>query len=291
MPADNQAISKFVGLQKKNFNRCMHLDFACEKQPIRAHSIQNSKVLDLLQENDHVIMPRPKISAAKEADLFKLADTQPLDVTNKEQLDQLAYRAVMREMHTCLQSANRFQLAHLDNVKKGITKANEPDGPGTAAIVFWEKAWRVFRYRSRFDEAFLKGERPALEHHVIELNDQAPTVAVSSLFSVDHDQAGDIIGPTLTVVPVDATKTVAILSYPKDQAQAITAKLPEFFDDAADKRKALSQLILQRVENFTLAPKFYDGWSDEKKKQVLQVFTENMMELKSPPENADINLF
>jgi hypothetical protein len=197
----------------------------------------------------------------------------------------------MREMHTCLESANRFQLSHLDNVKKGITKGNEPDGPGAAALVFWEKAWRVFRYRSRFDEAFLKGERPPLEHHVIELNDQSPTVAVSSLFSVDHDQAGDIIGPTLTVVPVDGTKTVAILSYPKDQAQAITAKIPELFDDAADKRKALSKLILQRVENFTLAPKFYDGWSNEKKKQVLQVFTDNMIELKFPPENADINLF
>jgi hypothetical protein len=315
MAADEEGIGKFFELQKKGFTKCFHDDFSCQNDAVRAHSIQNSKVLDLLQDGNHVIMPRPKLSADKEpviefalvgrnnastftglcaehdAKLFKLADTEPVDVANKKQLEQFAYRAVMRELHTCLEAGNRFQLAHEENLKSGATKVNQPDGAGIAAVAFWEKAWRVFRYRSHFDEALLKGEALALEHHIIELAQQAPTIAVSSLFSVAHNEAGDIVGPTLTVVPVDATRTVAIISYPKEQAQAVKEGLPKLFESSADKRAELLKVILQRVENFTLSPKFYNSWSEQKRKQVLDTFTSTLVEAKALPDNVDLSLF
>jgi hypothetical protein len=306
---NGKKLGAFFDLQKKDFSRCLHGSFQCRKEAIRAHSIQNAKVLDLLQQDNHVRMPQPKLSGGKElviefglvgrnnastftglcsghdTELFKLIDTEALDVGNAEQMKQLAYRALMRELHTCLEGGYRFQLAHIENIKTGVTKKNEPDGPGIFAVIFWEKAWRIFRYQGKH---FIS--EPDLVYHVIELNDQTPSVAVSSIFSVAHDEAGDIVGPMLNVVPVGATKTVAVVSYPKSQAEAIKKGLPGLFDES-DKKKALSELILQRVENFVLAPAVYDAWTEDKKKDVLKFFNDSAIEPKEPPEGVDLLLF
>jgi hypothetical protein len=317
MIADNKAIGKFFDLQKKNYEKCLHVGFLCEKKPIRAHSIQNAKVLDLLQENNHVLMPLPKLTPDKEptiefclvgrnsastftglcsehdAELFRLADNEPLDVKNEEQLGQFAYRAIMRELHTCAEAAYRFQLMHIEAVKSGEAKQNEPTAPGLLAVAFWERGWRVIRYRgSYFDSPMAKGKKPVLGHHVIELGGQKPTVAASSLFSVEHDKAGDIVGPTLNVIPTDATKTVAVFSYPRKQAKAIRKGLSALFDADENKQKSeLSKVILQRVENFVLAPAFYNSWSEEKRMRVSDVFEECLMKPKELPDNVDISLF
>lgn len=309
MAADGKKLGTFFDLQKKGYSRCLHDSFQCENEAIRAHSIQNAKVLDLLQKDNHVRVPQAKIAAGAEpvfefglvgrnkastftglcsehdTELFKLVDTDPLDVKNDQQMYQLAYRALMRELHTCLEAGYRFQLAHIENVKSGITKENEPDGPGMAAVIFWEKAWRVFRYRGAH---FV--DNASLVHYVIEINDQAPTVAVASFFSVAHDKSGDIIGPLFNVLPLDGKKTVAVLSYPAAHETDLKKGLPNLFD-GSDSKKAISELILQRAENFVLAPEFYDRWTEEKRKNVLKFFNDAAMKLVDPPKDQDLLLF
>jgi hypothetical protein len=317
MSVDNEAVGRFFDLQKKKYEKCLYVGFLCDKKPIRAHSIQNARILDLLQENNHVLMPRPKLTDDKkpaiefrligrnnastftglcgehDAELFKLADNEPLDVKNEEQLGQFAYRAVMHELHTCSEAAYRFQLMHMETVKSGQAKENEPTAPGLMAVAFWERGWRVIRYRgSYFDSPMMKGKKPELEHHIIELGGQKATVAASSLFSVEHDKAGDIVGPALNVIPVDSTKTVAVISYPKKQGRAIGKGLSTLFQaDENDQKKELSKVILQRVENFALAPAFYNAWPEEKKKRVSDAFAECLLEVKKIPDNEDISLF
>ncbi|MBH5397381.1 hypothetical protein HZZ13_06195 [Bradyrhizobium sp. CNPSo 4010] len=306
---DGKKTAAFFDLQKKDYSKCLHGAFDCEREPIRAHSIQNAKVLDLLQKDNHVRTPLGKIKGGEhpefefgligrnnastftglcskhDTELFNLIDTEPLDVKNFYQLYQLAYRSLMRELHTCLEAAFRFQIAHIENVEKGITKKGQPDGPGLAAVVFFTKAWRVFRYREKHFHDKLQ-----LGHYAIELKDQAPTVAVSSFFSVAFDENEDIIGPLFNVVPLDATNTVAILSYPQEHKAEIKAKLPKVFE-GADNKKALSHLILQRVENFVLSPTFYDGWTAQKRTNVLKFFNESIFEPAEPPEGQDLLLF
>jgi hypothetical protein len=313
---DGLALKKFFDLRKVNYDRCLHFCMDCEKDAIHAHSIQNGKVLDLLQKDNHVIAPQPKIDpgsppsfefsllgrnkastftglcAEHDTELFKLADTLPLDVANKQQLDQHAYRAVMKEMHTCLQEGGRFFALEAANIKSGVTKPNTRNAAGEMAIVYSEKAWRVFRYRTQnFDIPILEGKDPPVEHHIIELDDQAPTVAVSSLFGVGDNENGDIIGVMLTVVPVSPTKTVAIVSYATAQANAVKKALPDLFDEKSDKKQALSGTILQRVENFTLSPTFYDGWTEEKKKALVKYFNDSALTGEAPPADTDISLF
>jgi hypothetical protein len=45
MAIDKAAIGKFMNVRKQGYDRCMYLDFSCKNNAIRAHSIQNGKVL------------------------------------------------------------------------------------------------------------------------------------------------------------------------------------------------------------------------------------------------------
>lgn len=314
MAVDKAAIGKFMDLRKQGYDRCMYLDFKCERDAIRAHSVQNGKVLDLLQRDNHVVIPQPKfdvangasfelgligrnkaliftgLCSAHDTELFKLADTLSLDINNKKQLEQYGYRAVMKELHTCIEEGARFYALNADQVKKGLVKPGESDA-ARMAVFFSDRAWRLFRYRSQnFDTPILEGKDPPIEHRIVTINGQKPTLAVSSFFGVGSGKNGDTIGVMLSVVP-EIEKTTAVLSYAMSQKDAVTKALPDLFDDTADQKKALSHTILQRVENFTLAPAFYDGWSADKKKKVVEYFNESLHSEKPPPKDAEFSLF
>ncbi|WBL78366.1 hypothetical protein I3J27_36420 [Bradyrhizobium xenonodulans] len=186
--------------------------------------------------------------------------------------------------------ANQFFKLDASNVKVGLTKPGEGAAAHMAAH-FRNKAWRLFRYRSqKFDTPRSNGQQPQMEHQIITMTGLKPTVAVSSFFGLAEEESGDTIGVALTVIP-EAEKTTAILSYAVAHSDIIKKALPSFFDEKFDPRKPLSNLILQRVENFTLSPEFYDGWSEDKKKKVVEYFGKSMQTGEAPPEDADFSLF
>ncbi|WP_456720544.1 MULTISPECIES: hypothetical protein [unclassified Bradyrhizobium] len=307
---EGSSIASFFDLQRKKFERCLHVGFDCEEKPIRADSIQNAKVLDLLQRDNHVIAPLLYVNPASgprvkfksvgrneastftglcanhDKELFRLADTEPLDTTNAKQLAQLAYRAVMRELHVCVEGAYRLDILHQQQIREGSVDKDAPSPSG----FMWDRGWRVIRYRgAHFDKPMAAGKDPPLVHRIIELREQGATLAAASLFSVEIIGKGDIIGPALTVIPVDGEKTVAILSFPKKQKSKVEQHLSALFaaSEPADKKRELSRLIIERVENFVLAPTFHAGMAEEKERQILDAY-EGRAALK---EGADFNLF
>lgn len=217
-------IQLFVKAQKKGFAKCLAPSTDCDEKPIRAHSIQNARVLDFLETDGRVLMPRYKLVNGEPAmefarvgrndastftglcskhdtELFKAIDTDPLDVDNREHLRQLAYRSVMREMHTEIENGERLWAIH-----EGICKAQgaDPNEVATKASVlslgFSKKAWEVYRYRSKhFDKPAEEGRAPDLRHLIIEMDNQRPVLAASALFSTGFTDQGDIIGPTSTL--------------------------------------------------------------------------------------------
>jgi hypothetical protein len=160
--------------------------------------------------------------------------------------------------HTELANAERAHALH-EEICKGM-KA-DPNETETKAIHLWaqhmKKAHEVYRYRQKhFDKPAEGGKTPDLRHLIIEMDNQKPVLAASSLFSTGFTEEGDIIGPTLNIVPLSATKTVAIVSCPKEQEAAVKASLAKVFDaDEKTLKHELAKLVLQRVENFTLSPK------------------------------------
>jgi hypothetical protein len=215
-------IELFAKAQKKGFAKCLAPSMDCDEEPIRAHSIQNARVLDLIQTDGHVLVPRyklvngdPKMEFAKvgrneastftglcskhDTELFKAIDTEPLDVDNCEHLRQLAYRSVMREMHTELENGERAWAMHEEICKGNAADPNEVVTKASLLfIAFNKKAHEVFRYRIKhFDKPAEEGKAPDLRHLIIEMDNQRPVLAASSLFSTGFTDEGDIIGPTL----------------------------------------------------------------------------------------------
>jgi hypothetical protein len=307
-------IQLFAKAQKKGFAKCLPPSMDCDEEPICAHSIQNARVLDLIQTDGHVIMPRyrlvngePKMEFAKvgrndastftglcskhDTELFKAIDNEPLDVDNCEHRRQLAYRSVMREMHTELENGERLWAMHEE-----ICKEQQVD-PNEAAMLasvhyfgFMKKAQDVYRYRRKhFDKPAEEGKAPDLRHLIIEMDNQQPVLAASSLFSTGFTEEGDIIGPTLNIVPMNATKTVAIITYPAEQAASVKAALAKVFDaDEKTHKYELAKVVIQRVENFTLSPAHYNSWSQDKQARVLREFEAEPKEI---PDHADLNIF
>lgn len=205
---------------------------------------------------------------------------------NGKQLGQLAYRAVMRELHVCVEGAYRIDLLHQQNIRAGLVDKDAP----SPSMVFWDKGWRVIRYRGvHFDKPMAAGKDPPLIHRIVELENQAPTLAAAALFSVEIAPNGDIIGPAMTVIPADASKTVAVLSFPRKQKANIEKQLSRLFEasEPADKKRELSRVIIERTENFVLSPAFHDGVPKDKVKRILDAY-EGTAKLE---DGADFDLF
>jgi hypothetical protein len=315
MPKED--IRLFAKAQKKDYARCLPPSMDCDEEPIRAHSIQNARVLDLIQTDGHVLMPRYKLVKGElvmefakvgrndastftglcskhDTELFKAIDTNPVDVDNCEHRRQLAYRSVMREMHTELENGERAWAMH-EEICKG-QKADPNEMVTKASLLYLacnKKAHNVYRYRRRhFDKPAEEGKAPDLRHLIIEMDNQRPVLAASPLFSTGFTEQGDIIGPTLNIVPLDENKSVAIISYPAEQAATVKTSLAKVFDaDEKTLKYELAKLVIQRVENFVLSPAHHDTWSEDKRSLVLREFEASLAEPKEIPDHADLNIF
>lgn len=62
MEIDNNEFKHlFFSTMNRGYNRCLDRTMTCTHKAIKAHSIQNSKVIDLLENNGHLIMPLKKM--------------------------------------------------------------------------------------------------------------------------------------------------------------------------------------------------------------------------------------
>jgi hypothetical protein len=313
----NENIQTFVQAQKKTYEKCLHGDLTCEGKPIDAHSIQNAKVLELIQTDGHVLMPdfrlvsgEPKLEFVKigrndastftglcskhDTELFKAIDTEPLDVDKCEHLRQLAYRSVMREFHThALNSEKTWAIHEKFCQAEGLDPAEVATAASIVALGHDKKGLEVLNYRKKhFDVPLSEGKSPDLRHLIISMDDQAPVLAASALFSTGFTEDGDLIGPTLNVVPLSENKSVAVISYPTEQEANVKDSLSKVFDAGENTLKyELAKLIIERVENFTLSPAHYEKWSDDKKARVLREFEATMIEPKEIADHADLNIF
>ena len=126
------------------FGRCLMPPGDCNKSPIRAHSLQRQGAIRLLSVDGHVVMlcqhiyadSPPRISfervgmrkatvftglcAYHDTCLFRPIEANVLDLGNPEHLFLLAYRAVLRETHVCLEAATRLQSVYMKKVKLGL---------------------------------------------------------------------------------------------------------------------------------------------------------------------------
>jgi hypothetical protein len=62
---NKELFASFLRIDKSQFSRCLESSFQCSERAIRAHSVQNSHVLDQLARDGHVVGLTPSVTLAE----------------------------------------------------------------------------------------------------------------------------------------------------------------------------------------------------------------------------------
>lgn len=312
----NFDISHFFAIQKKRFDKCLDPAFSCEEKAIRAHSVQNSNALDLIEDDNHVFELKMRIQNGKpnvslqlvgrrnastftglcakhDSEIFRPIDTKPLSIDDQEQLFLMAYRSVTRELHATLEGAMRIQTAYLRLVAVGAVPADKPSPEGIEATQHMLKAWAVWRYRHKyFDGALTKNRFNKIKHSICKIENTPPTVAASSFFSVDLKPWGKPFAAAIVnVIPIDTSETTVVFSYASEHSGKVRRYVAPVMVGKGEKRKyELSYLLIDRAENFFLSPRAVNNWHAEKREMIEQEFIRSVF-FDKPKRTPELMLF
>lgn len=313
---DGELFGKFARLVNARYARCLGPDIFCDKPAIRAHSIQNSRVLDLIAVDGHVMVLEARITtdgplvslrrvgrnmastftglcADHDQEMFRPIDAAAIDLENPEHLFLVAYRAAYREFHACLQTAMRLQTAYLERVDSGLDPPHTPTPAGLLAAHRIAAAHEMFECKVALDDGRARRDFGFMTHNVIRLERQAPTIAVCSLYSVDHLAGTEsTLRIHLNVLPLSQTETAVVFSYAAADAGLARAHLDRVLNSSGAHHKyELSRVIVENCENFVLNPDYVASWSDKKRRTVEAVAADVMPAQDNHAESVNLYLF
>jgi hypothetical protein len=299
-----------------DYQCCLWPFSKCKSAAIRAHSIQNRRVLDLLSTDGHVVMPRihatptqrptvrfervgrneastfTGLCARHDQELFRAIDTEPVDFENPKHGFLLAYRALLKEAHASRKAAIDVQAGYLAGAREGLWPRDAPSPAGEAAVVRMTAAFLVHQAEAQFGDALANAEWARLAHRVLLLG-EGPTFAVSSMVSTGiYSEISD--GPAfayLNVLPFES-RTVAILSFlVGDRVQAEKAFGTVWAADPQQAEYLLSQLVLRRCENLVISPRVFESFAEPQKQAIRTYYEWNTFGHEYETKDPRVTLF
>lgn len=292
-----QMLAHFFKNQRKRLNKCLSPSMQCPKPAIQAHTVQNARVLELIASEGHVIGFKQRIDkkrgpiielrplgrneattfsghcAEHDVQMFRSIDTDEISTTNKKQLFLLAYRSVLRGLHSTMDAAIKLQIGYRKRVEAGWDPENKPTPSGIVSTEQMLKAWLVYRYKYHLDQMYIDSDFRGLEHVTRLLEQRSPTIAMSAFFSIGAmDYSDDIKGISVNVLPMTKSSTLVLVSYLSRDRESVGGYLGNMFDmDEEDFTYRLSRMILEKTETIVISPAYYGKWS-RKKKMVVENF-------------------
>jgi hypothetical protein len=173
------------------YNKCLWPKSDCTKDCIKAHSIQNSQILDQLATNNHLIMAVARLNLDTEPEiefkevgrnkattftglcgehdsqLFRPIDVNQFDSSNEEQKFLIAYRSILRELHTRMKSARDLQTTYLKSVELGKCDPNNMDKPMLEATMTIAKSYDLYQYKQIYDNIYNSNSFTEVKHDYI----------------------------------------------------------------------------------------------------------------------------
>jgi hypothetical protein len=163
-------LSSFFKNRGRQMNRCLAPGMNCPNRAIRAHSVQNSRILELLACNGHVKtlslqasrdnveivledVGRNKATTFEgfcsqhDTEVFRPIEEGPISINNGQHLFLLAYRAVARELHAFMDATIKIQTTYNKRVDLGLDKGTEPEPAGMLAIDHMLGAHSTYVYK------------------------------------------------------------------------------------------------------------------------------------------------
>ena len=314
---DPKRFPAYQDIARLSIERCLAPGEACGRPTIRAHSVQRARFLKLLASKGHVMAVKYNSTPANglvvdfervglsrattftglcsEHDdaLFAPIEKNELQLDNPEHLFLLAYRSLLLELHQQLESASKVQSAYLYRVRHGLDPSDASSRAGIIATHRMMCAYDTHQYKLELDAAYLARDYGGLNHHVVSVDVQRPTVAGSAFFSVDDVYVGDeTLGIHLNMLPMSTHRTVAVFSYPKRFGRAARRYLrPMLRRDDRSRLHDLSRLVIDSCGDLVVSPEFVDSWSDEKRDAIVRYYVRTALDPITKYDSPFFDLF
>jgi hypothetical protein len=211
--------------------------------------------------------------------LFSPIELGVIDHENPEHAFLLAYRAVLYELHASSAAAWQLQTGYSKRVELGLDPGDQPSEAGLWATHRILIAFETYQYKLRFDAAYLQRDFSVLTHDIIRVPVCRASIAASALFSLDHlDRGGESVRVCITVLPITAQETVAILSYLNEDASLARAELAPLLEESGPGQAfELSRRLLNNCENFVISPEYVASWTERKRRAVTEYFVRTLL--------------
>jgi len=302
-------------LKNAQYERCLWHDMSCTAKPIKAHAIQNSRALEALAEDGHVMMFAPEIRgdkfgvpfkrigrnlattftglcSAHDTQLFKPIDTSEIDPANPKHCFLVTYRAVLKGLHSALGSAQMVQLSF----QKGVElKQFAEDGPemlsATSQII---GSMYMFEFAQPFHKAYIAGAWDQVKYETL-MVPTPPAVAASGVCMPTE------VGP---VPKRDDRPFLAFSIFPQNdqlfvefawlpEADAIMRRATEAIATATGDHQLylLSKFILKYTETFTLKPSVQETFTKPQVEAITDYFLANSVGNRTEWDDPKLYLF
>jgi len=296
-------------MEEANIEECLYLDKTnCTEKIIKAHSLQNNKILNKLSENDKVLMRSPKMSennfeikmepitrssattftgfcSFHDNKVFEPIENSKYNPNSLEQNALFAFRALAKEWHAKLRAQKLCKQFLSKNPNNELMNCN---------LIGIELALEdIQKHIDIFKQILLEKKYNLLKTQYIYFEPES-LFAVSCGVSIPYDFEGkklDHISYNLdlpskflfvTIFP-EENKTHVLLSYLKKDEDFYSFLKPQLLDvDQNTQKQRITNLVALNSENLVLAPSCWDKFDNNQKNTFLKIFNENLTSEEKP---------
>jgi hypothetical protein len=153
-------------------------------------------------------------------------------------------------------------------------------------------AYDTYLYKKKFDEAYLSNDFASVCQYQMTLRSCRPSIAVSSLFSLDDmPWPDDVARVALNIFPSGADVQV-VFSYLKQDEEVASAWLSRVLTAHGDYQKYLiSKIVLQHCDNLVISPVFFNRLSEATRNRIVGFFQSTVLQNRSDHEDQNLFLF
>jgi hypothetical protein len=288
----------------------------CTGVPIKAHAIQNSRALESLAENGHVVMFTPELRGSdlgisfkrigknlattftglcSEHDtlLFRPIDTSEIDPANPEHRFLVAYRAVLKGLHAAAGSAQMVQLSFQKGVERGQFAKDGPEM--MLATTQFIAATYMFEFAQCFHQAYVTAAWDQVSYETLMVPAPAPVIAASGVCL--PTEAGlapkrqDRPFMAFSMFPQNGQLFVEFAWLP--EADAVMRRATKNIVATAENQQLylLSKFILKYTETFTLRPSLYETFTQPQVAAMTEYFLANAAGNRAEWDDPKLYLF
>ena len=299
---------------KQKTGRCWAPQMDCKDVPIRAHSVQNARVLESIQVDGHVIgievflkngelhvgfrkVGRNKATTflglcnSHDTEIFSHLDLNELDLNDEKTCLLLTWRSITHEMAAKMEQGVKFQSEYQSKIDAGETDGNTPHPMGMEAVLWMKVLYDFFQYREEnVSPAIFSEQRHPLIFKKFVISGTGAILATSSFFVEQGQPNREPSYVSVNAFPMDGN-TVVLFSVARKDLGVVMPVIRSLIV----KRKLcpirFSAFLLSRVQNFVISPHHFSQWSQEKVDAIEKAFASTVVNTNWVDANELHNLF